>query len=95
VTDDEIRALFAGLPDGDGLLRTPRGYVVKARPDAGGAAAAGTDLKALDAWVVAQRGELRTARVPSSAGLRPGRRTALPPTAPQRFYVVPADALSE
>jgi hypothetical protein len=93
VTDDEIRALLAGLPDADGLPRIPRGHVVKARPTAATAAAAGTDLEALDAWVIAQRGELRTARVTASTGLRPGRRVAPPPAAPQRVYIVPGDAL--
>jgi hypothetical protein len=44
VTDDELRALVAGLPDGDGVLRTPRGYVVKARPTSADVAAARTDL---------------------------------------------------
>ena len=95
MTDDEIRALVAELPDADGLPRVPRGYVVKSRPSAARAAALGTDLKALDTWVVAQRGELRTARLQSSTGLRPGRRVAAPPAAPQRVYVVPTDALAQ
>jgi hypothetical protein len=94
MTDDELRDLIAGLPDGEGLMRVPRGYAVRARPSARGAEAAGTDLEALDGWVLAQQGELRTARVRSSAGSRPGRRTEPPPTAPQRFYLVPVDALS-
>jgi hypothetical protein len=94
VTDDELRSLVAGLPDGDGLLRVPRGYAVKARPTSSGAEAAGTDLETLDAWVIAQRGQLRTARVPSAAAQRPGHRSPRPPSAPQRFYVVPVDALS-
>ena len=56
------------LPDAGGVLRTPRGYAVKARPDAGRAATLGTDLAALDAWVVAQGGQLRTrARRPQAA----------------------------
>ena len=95
MTDDDIRPLVAELPDADGLPRIPRGYIVKSRPSAARAAALGTDLKTLDGWVVAQRGELRTARSQSSTGLRPGRRAAAPPTAPQRVYVVPADALGE
>jgi hypothetical protein len=94
VTDDDLRALVAGLPDGDGLLRVPRGYAVKARPTARGAAAAGTDLETLDAWVIARRGQLRTERVPSASAPRPGHRAPRPPSAPQRFYVVPVDALS-
>jgi hypothetical protein len=94
VSDDELRALIEALPDAGGVLRTPRGYAVKARPDAGRAATLGTDLAALDAWVVAQGGQLRTARAPSSGGLRPGRRVAPPPAAPQRVYVLPAGALA-
>jgi hypothetical protein len=93
VTDDDLRSLIAELPDGDGLLRVPSGYAVKARPSAAGAAAAGTDLDALDAWVVGQRGQLRTARVPSASAQRPGHRAPQPPSAPQRFYVIPLDAL--
>jgi hypothetical protein len=93
--DDDLRALVDALPDAAaGILRPPRGYVVKARPDAGRAATLGTDLPALDAWVVAQGGQLRTARAPASGGLRPGRRVAPPPAAPQRVYVLPAGALA-
>jgi hypothetical protein len=92
VSDDDLRALIDALPDAAaGILRPPRGYVVKARPDA---ATLGTDLPALDAWVVAQGGQLRTARAPASGGLRPGRRVAPPPAAPQRVYVLPASALA-
>jgi hypothetical protein len=94
VSDDELRALVDALPDAGGVLRTPRGYAVKARPDAGRAATLGTDLAALDAWVVAQGGQLRTARAPASGGLRPGRRVTPPPAAPQRVYVLPAGALA-
>jgi hypothetical protein len=95
VTDDDIRALVAELGEADGLPRVPRGYVVKSRPSAARAATLGTDLETLDGWVVAQGGELRTARSQSSTGLRPGRRVAPPPSAPQRVYVVPADALAQ
>jgi hypothetical protein len=94
VSDDELSALVQALPDAGGVLRTPRGYAVKARPDAGRAATLGTDLQTLDAWVVARGGKLRTARAPASGGLRPGRRTAPPPAAPQRVYVLPARALT-
>jgi hypothetical protein len=95
VSDDDLRALVDALPDAAaGILRPPRGYVVKARPDAGRAATLGTDLPALDAWVVAQGGQLRTARAPASGGLRPGRRVAPPPSAPQRVYVLPTGALA-
>jgi hypothetical protein len=94
VSDDELSALVQALPDAGGVLRTPRGYAVKARPDAGRAATLGTDLRTLDAWVVAQGGQVRTARAPASGGLRPGRRTAPPPAAPQRVYVLPARALT-
>jgi hypothetical protein len=94
VSDDELRALIQELPDAGGLLRTPRGYTVKARPDAGRAATMGTDLHALDDWVLAQGGQVRTARAPAAGGLRPGRRTAPPPAAPQRVYLLPADALA-
>jgi hypothetical protein len=94
VSDDELSALVQALPDAGGILRTPRGYAVKARPDAGRAATLGTDLQTLDAWVVAQGGQVRTARAPASGGLRPGRRIAPPPAAPQRVYVLPADALA-
>jgi hypothetical protein len=95
VSDDDLRALVDALPDAAaGILRPPRGYLVKARPDAGRAATLGTDLPALDAWVVAQGGQLRTARAPASGGLRPGRRVAPPPAAPQRVYVLPASALA-
>ena len=95
MTDDKLRFLVAALPDGDGLLQVPRGYAVKARPTAPGAEAAGTDLEWLDAWVIARRGQLRRARVPSASAQRSGHRTRRPPSAPQRFYVVPVDALSE
>ena len=95
MSDEDLRALVDALPDAAaGILRTPRGYVVKARPDAGRAATLGTDLPTLDAWVVAQGGQLRTARAPASGGLRPGRRVAPPPAAPQRVYVLPASALA-
>ena len=94
MSDDDLRALIQALPDAGGVLRTPRGYVVKARPDAGRAATLGTDLTALDAWVAAQGGQVRTARAPASGGLRPGRRVAPPPAAPQRVYLLPAAALS-
>ena len=94
MSDDDLRALVGGLPDAEVLLRVPRGYAVKARPTAAGAEAAGIDLETLDAWVIAQRGQLRTARVRSSMGSRPGHRAEVPPAAPQRFYVVPVDALS-
>jgi len=95
VTEDEIRDLIAGLPDAANVVRTPRGYVVKGRPDARAAAEAGTELAELDAWVTARGGALRTARAPSTSGLGPGRRVARPPAAPQRFYVLPAGALDE
>jgi hypothetical protein len=93
VTDDELRSLIAALPDGDGLLGAPRGHAVEARPTALAAEAAGTDLATLDQWVVACRGQLRTGRVRSSTGARPGRRTDPPPSAPQRFYLPSPDAL--
>jgi hypothetical protein len=95
VTDDEIRDLIAGLPDAADAVGTPRGYVVKGRPDARGAADAGTDLATLDAWVTARGGALRTGRAPSTSGLGPGRRVVPPPSAPQRVYVLPPAALSE
>jgi hypothetical protein len=95
VTDDEIRALIAGLPDAANVVRTPRGYVVKARPDARAVADAGTDLAKLDGWVTARGGALRTGRAPETSGLGPGRRVARPPSAPQRFYVLPPAALDE
>jgi hypothetical protein len=94
VSEGDLRALVEALPDAEGVLRTSRGYAVKARPDAGQAAKLGTDLAALDAWVVAHGGQLRTARAPASGGLRPGRRVAPPPAAPQRVYVLPAGALA-
>ncbi len=94
MSDDELRAVVDALPDAGGVLRTPRGYAVKARPDAGRAAALGTDLPTLDAWVVEQGGQLRTARAPDSGGLRPGRRVAPPPAAPQRVYVLFVGALA-
>jgi hypothetical protein len=95
VTDEEIRDLIAGLPDAANAVGTPRGYVVKGRPDARDAQEAGTDLATLDAWVTARGGALRTGRAPSTSGLRPGRRVALPPSAPQRVYVLPPTALAE
>ena len=94
MSDDELRAVVQDLPDAGGVLRTPRGYGDKGRRDAGRAATLGTDLPALDAWVVAQGGQVRTARAPASGGLRPGRRVAPPPAAPQRVYLLPADALA-
>jgi hypothetical protein len=95
VTDAELRSLVAALPDGDGLPGVPRAYAVKARPTAPRAEAAGTDLETLDAWVIAHGGQLRTARVRSSTGGRPGHRVDRPPSGPQRFYLVPLDALSD
>ena len=95
MTDDEIRALIAELPEAGNAVRAPRGYLVKGRPDARGAADAGIDLATLDAWVTARGGALRTGRAPSTSGLGPGRRVALPPSAPQRFYVLPPTALAE
>jgi hypothetical protein len=94
VTDDELRTLVDELPEAQGVLRTGRGFVVKARPDAAAAAAAGTDLHALDAWVVAHGGQVRTARAPGSGGVRPGHRVAPPPAAPQRVYVISAEVLT-
>ena len=93
MTDDEIRDLIAGLPDVANVVRAPRGYVVKGRPDARAAADAGTELSELDAWVTARGGALRIARAPSTSGLGPGRRVAPPPAAPQRFYVLPPASL--
>ncbi|MEA2395036.1 MAG: hypothetical protein QOJ82_2927, partial [Solirubrobacteraceae bacterium] len=95
VTDDEIRSLVAELPDAGDLLQAPRGYAVRSRPDTGTAEAAGTTVKDVDAWVVANRGQLRTARAQASGGVRPGRRVAPPPSAPQRVYVLPADVLAD
>ena len=96
MTDDELRTLVTGLSDGDGLLRVPRGYAVKARPSAADAEVAETDLETLDAWVGAAGGQVRTARVPSAAAQRrPGHRSPQPPSAPQRFYVIPLAALAE
>jgi hypothetical protein len=95
VTDDDIRGLIADLPDSGDAVRAPRGYVVKGRPDARAAADAGTDLAEIDAWVTARGGALRTGRAPSTSGLGPGRRVARPPSAPQRFYVLPPAALAE
>ena len=69
--DDELRALVDALPDAGGVLRTPRGYAVKARPDAGRAATLGTDLPTLDAWFVAQGGQVRIDRRSGLGGLRP------------------------
>ena len=94
MSDDELRALVEALPDAGGVLRTPRGYAVKARPDAGRAALLGTELAALDAWVVAQGGQLRTARAPSSGGARRGRRGAPPPAPPHRGDGLPPGALT-
>lgn len=94
MTDDELRVLVEGLPDAEGLLHTPRGYLFKARPDAVAAEAAGTDLHTLDEWVVAQGGQVRTARAPASGGVRPGQRHAPPPSAPQRVYMIARSALA-
>ena len=95
MSDNDLRALVDALPDAAaGILRPPRGFAFTARPDAGRAATLGTDLPALDAWVVAQGGQVRTARAPASGGLRPGRRVAPPPAAPQRVYLLPGDALA-
>ena len=93
MSDDELRALVQELPAAGGVRRPRRGSAVTARPPAGPAATLGTDLPALDAWVVAQGGQVRTARAPASGGLRPGRRVAPPPAAPQRVYLLPAGAL--
>jgi hypothetical protein len=94
MTDDELRALVEALPDAEGLLHTPAGYVVKARPDAAAAEAAGTELHALDAWVEAQGGQVRTAHARGTGGVRPGQRHAPPPRAPQRVYLIAESALS-
>jgi hypothetical protein len=94
VTGDELRCLVAALPDGDVLPGGPRGYAVNARPTAPGAEAAGTDLATLDSWVIAHRGQLRTARFRSSTRARPGRRRDPAPSSPRRFYLVPSEAKS-
>ena len=52
MSEDELRALVDALPDAGGVPRLPRGYVVKARPDAGRAATLGTDLPTLDGTVM-------------------------------------------
>jgi hypothetical protein len=93
VADEDMRAYVAELADTGSFIRRPRGYVGKVRPDVNGASAAGVDLDAIDAWVRARGGEIRTARPPTSGGLRPGRRVAPPPAPPQRYYVLPPDAL--
>jgi hypothetical protein len=94
MTDDELRTVVAELPDAEGLLHTPRGYVTKARPDAAAAEAAGTDLHALDEWVVAQGGQVRMAHARSTGGVRPGQRQAPPRPAPQRVYLIAESALT-
>ena len=94
MTDDELRALVAELPDAEGLLRTPRGYVVKARPDATAAETAGTDLHTLDEWVIAQGGQVRTAHARATGGVRPGQRHAPPPSAPRRVYLIAESVLT-
>ena len=95
MTDDEIRSLLAALPDAGGFVPKPRDHVAKGRPDAAAAQAAGTDLKALDAWVLAHGGQMRSGRGPGAGGVRPGRRVAPPPSAPQRYYVMPSATLSD
>jgi hypothetical protein len=96
VTDEELRELVAALPDAGGLPGTPRDHVVKARPDAVGADALGADLAAIDAWVEAQGGRRLTAHGQAGGGgVRPGQRTAPPPAAPQRVYVIAASALAD
>jgi hypothetical protein len=94
MTEDELRTVVAELPIAEGLLHTPRGYVIKARPDAAAAEAAGTDLHTLDEWVVAQGGQVRTAQSRGTGGVRPGQRHAPPPPAPQRVYLIAESALS-
>ena len=94
MTEDELRTLVAELPDAEGLLHTPRGYVVKARPDALAAEAAGTDLHTLDEWVAAQGGQVRTTRARDTGGVRPGQRHAPPPAAPQRVYLIAENVLT-
>jgi hypothetical protein len=95
VTDEELRELVAGLPDAGGIPRVPRDHVVKARPDAAHAVTLGADLAAIDAWVEAQGGRRLTAHGQAGGGgLRPGQRTAPPPAAPQRVYVIAASALA-
>ena len=88
-----VPAVFKDLPAAGCPLRPPRVNAFSAPTAAGPAATLGTDLPALDAWVVAQGGQVRTARAPASGGLRPGRRVAPPPAAPQRVYLLPAGAL--
>ena len=94
MSDDELRALVEALPDAGGVLRTPRGYAVKARPDAGRAALLGTS------WRRSTPGSSRRAAscappapLPQAARA-PVRRVAPPPAAPQRVYVLPAGALT-
>lgn len=94
MTDDDIRTLLAGLPDADGFVPRPRDYVAKARPDAASLHATGTDLKALDAWVQAHGGQVRSLRAGGAGGVRPGRRVAPPRSAPGRCYLLPASALA-
>ena len=73
MSDDELRALVEALPDAGGVLRTPRGYAVKARPDAGRAATLGTDLRG------ARRLGRRPGR-PAAHGARAGLRRPAPRT---------------
>jgi hypothetical protein len=94
VTDDEIRALIDELPDAGGFVPMPRSHVAKARPDATTLQATGTDLEALDAWVLAHGGQVRSVRGAGAGGVRPGRRVAPPATPPRRCYVLPAAALA-
>ena len=94
MNDDELKTLVAELPDAEGLLHTPRGYVVKARPDAVAAEAAGTDLQTLDEWVAGQGGQVRTTRARAAGGVRPGQRHAPPPPAPQRVYLIAESVLT-
>ncbi len=94
MTDEELRELVAGLPDAGAVPGTPRDHVVKARPDTSGATTLGADLPDIDAWVVAQGGRLITAHGQAGGGgVRPGQRTAPPPAAPRRVYVIAASAL--
>ncbi len=50
---------------------------------------------AADAWVAEVGGEKILYQLPSSQGLRPGRRLAPNPPPPEWFYVVPKEALPE
>jgi hypothetical protein len=88
MTDDEIRTLLRDTPAPTVPTSEP-GMVFREREKVEEAAAAGTDMADVDAWVEGHGGEIRT-----YAGVRAQAHGGTQPWAPRtRWYVMPAAEL--